>query len=206
MKLKRTDLLLYAITDGRENIYERAEKALFGGATVLQYREKRGGDLALAKELKKLCHRYGVPFLIDDSFPLALSCGADGVHVGKEDCSVESIRQKTGKDFIVGATAKTVEDAKNCYSQGADYLGSGACFPSPTKKDAILITFERLKEICSSVPIPVVAIGGITEENISSFKGCSVSGFAVISALFQGDIESRARRLRKLAEEIVYGI
>ena len=147
-----------------------------------------------------LCHRYGVPLLIDDNVDVALKSGADGVHVGIEDTPVAEIRARAGRDFIIGATAKTVEQARAAQAAGADYLGVGAVFPSPTKKNAVRITVEQLRDICGSVTIPAVAIGGISLDNIRELRGGGMRGVAVISALFGADdIAGAARALKQEA-------
>ena len=152
-----------------------------------------------AKKLKKLCSRYNVPLIINDDLNVALKSGADGVHVGINDISVRDIRQKTSSDFIVGATAKTVEQAQSAMQMGADYLGVGAVFPSPTKPDAVRITKTQFNEIASSVNIPSVAIGGITLENAAELRDTSACGIAVVSALFSAnDITDAARQFRKI--------
>lgn len=203
MKIERNDLLLYAVTDRNclrgISLEEAVEQAILGGATCIQLREKNIDEDELINEAKKLieiCHRYNVPFIVNDDYEAALSCGADGVHVGIEDAPVEEIRRIAGRDFIIGATAKTVEQARLAERSGADYLGVGAVFPSPTKKNAIRITPELLKEICSSVSIPAVAIGGITAENVTAINGCGHSGIAVVSAVFGAeDVKAAAEKL-----------
>ena len=200
-------LLLYAVTDrawvGRQTLTEQIEDALRGGVTMVQLREKELPEDAFtaeAMEVKALCHRYGVPLLIDDNVDVALKSGADGVHVGIEDIPVAEIRARAGRDFIIGATAKTVEQARAAQAAGADYLGVGAVFPSPTKKNAIRITVERLREICARVTIPAVAIGGISLDNIRELRGGGMRGVAVISALFGADnIAGAARALKQEA-------
>lgn len=210
MKSIREQLLLYAVTDrswtGRQSLYEQVESALKGGVTMVQLREKKQDDDAFLEEaiqIKALCHRYGVPLIINDRLSVALKSGADGIHVGAEDEPVETIRQIAGKDFIIGATAKTVEQAKRAQSQGADYLGVGAVFGSPTKKNAIRITKNQLCEICNAVSIPAVAIGGVDETNIASLKDAPIAGVAVVSAIFsKADIEAASRDLRRAAEQV----
>ena len=200
-------LLLYAVTDrawvGRQTLLEQIEDALQGGVTMVQLREKELPEDAFtaeAMEVKALCHRYGVPLLIDDNVDVALKSGADGVHVGIEDTPVAEIRARAGRDFIIGATAKTVEQARAAQAAGADYLGVGAVFPSPTKKNAVRITVEQLREICGSVTIPAVAIGGISLDNIRELCGGGMRGVAVISALFGADdIAGAARALKQEA-------
>ncbi len=207
MPINRENLLLYGVTDrgftGRQTLFEQIECALKGGVTCIQLREKNLSPdefIAEAKEVKKLCAGYGVPLIINDSLEVALESGADGVHVGQEDISVAQIRKIAGSSLIVGATAKTVEQAQTAEKEGADYLGVGAVFPSPTKKNALRITREQLREICSSVSIPSVAIGGITEGNLWEISGCGASGIAVVSAIFGAeDITVATRRLKEKA-------
>ncbi len=204
-------LRLYAITDrawtGRQTLHEQLEDALKGGVTLVQLREKdlpREAFLAEAKEIRALCHRYHVPLIINDDLEVALESGADGVHVGAEDQPVDQIRRRVGPNFIIGATAKTVAQAQAAQRAGADYLGVGAVFPSPTKEHAKRITLEELQAICASVSIPAVAIGGITGENAAQLQGGGMAGIAVISALFgAGDIQAAARALKSAAQAIV---
>ena len=191
MKFSREMLLLYAVTDrkwtGEKNLYRQVEEALKGGATLIQLREKNMPQeefLKEAREMAALCHRYGTALIINDNVEVALKSGADGVHVGMEDLPVKEIRKQVPGDFIIGATAKTTEQAQRAEKEGADYLGVGAVFPSPTKKNAIRITTEELKKICSSVRIPAVAIGGITSENAGTLVGGGMAGMALVSAVF----------------------
>ncbi len=205
MKLQKENLLLYAITDreciGDRDFYREIENALASGVTILQLREKNSDTEALiaeAAKIKEICKKYNVPLIINDDVEAAVKSGADGVHVGAEDMTVAEIRKKVGADFIIGATAKTVEQAKAAETGGADYLGVGAVFPSPTKKNAVRITAEQLKEISSAVSIPVVAIGGLTYDNIDIIANSGVSGAAVISAVFGAqDIKAAAEKLKK---------
>ena len=211
MNFTAQNLLLYAVTDrawvGRQTLLEQIESALKGGATLVQLREKdlpRLDYIREAAQATALCHRYGVPLIVNDSLEVALKSGADGVHVGIEDQPVEAIRRRAGKGFLIGATAKTVAQAQAAQAAGADYLGVGAVFPSPTKKNAIRITTGQLREICSSVSIPCVAIGGISRENLPALAGGGMDGFALVSAIFsQPDIEAACRELRALAERTV---
>lgn len=211
MRFGKENLLLYAITDrawvGRQTLLEQVEDALIGGATIVQLREKGLDEQSFIDEAVKaadLCHRYNVPLIINDNVNVALKSGADGVHVGIDDAPVAQIRRLAGSDFIIGATAKTVEQAKAAEESGSDYLGVGAVFPSPTKTNAIRITAEQLKEICASVSIPAVAIGGISYENVLEIKGGGMAGIAVVSAIFAAeDIRSATARLKKRALEAV---
>ena len=205
MKLQEKDLLLYAITDrswlANKTLPEQVEKALKGGITMLQLREKNMPYEELrqtAIELQKLCRSYHIPFIINDYVELAREIGADGVHVGQSDCSVLEARRFLGSNVIIGATAKTVEQALTAQEQGADYLGSGAVFGSRTKLDAKPMEHELLQQICKAVNIPVVAIGGITGKNITELKGKGMAGVAVVGGIFgEEDIELAAATLKK---------
>lgn len=204
--------MIYAVTDrawtGKMSLYDQVEAALKGGATMVQMREKGLTDenvqdyLEEARRLRRLTERYNVPFLIDDHVKLALLCGADGVHVGQSDMEAGRAREILGPDKILGVTAKTVEQALKAQDQGADYLGSGAVFGTSTKSDALPMTKERLGEICRSVSIPVVAIGGICLENIEKLQGSQVAGAAIVSGIFGArDIEATTRQLRQKMEK-----
>ena len=154
--------------------------------------------------MKALCRRYHVPLIINDNVEVALKSGADGVHVGMEDTPVSEIRKRVPENFIVGATAKTVQQARDAEEAGADYIGVGAVFPSPTKKNAIRITAERLKEICSSVSIPAVAIGGIHLDNVTELAGGGMDGIAVVSAIFAAnDIQKTTALLKEKAKAVI---
>lgn len=211
MKFNKEMLLLYAVTDrkwtGEKTLYQQVEEALKGGATLIQLREKNMSQeefLKEAREMTALCHRYGTALIINDNVEVALKSGADGVHVGIEDIPVKEIRKQAPGDFIIGATAKTTGQAQRAEKEGADYLGVGAVFPSPTKKNAIRITTEELKKICSSVRIPAVAIGGITSENAGSLAGGGMAGMAVVSAVFgASDIKKETAGLKKKIREAV---
>ena len=194
MSFHTENLRLYAVTDrtwvGKMTFLEQIEAALKNGVTMLQLREKSLSEDAFAAEalpVKKLCRQYNVPLIINDSVNVAVKIGADGVHVGMEDQPVADIRRQMGKDFIIGATAKTVEQAQAAQRAGASYLGVGAIFPSPTKKNAIRITKEQLQEITAAVSIPCVAIGGITPDNILELQGSGIAGVAVVSAIFAAE-------------------
>lgn len=183
-------------------------KAVSGGITILQLREKKLSEDELYDEavtIKNLCDEAEIPFIVNDNWEIALKCGASGVHVGIEDAPVAEIRERAeaaGRpDFIIGATAKTVEQAKLAEAAGADYLGVGAVFPSSTKTNAIRITREQLREITSAVDIPCVAIGGLTIDNIDEIFGSGVHGAAVVSAIFGADdIEGATAGLKEKIE------
>lgn len=209
MKFDRKDLLLYAVTDrswlGEKTLAQQTEEALRGGVTFVQIREKqldRQHFLEEAEELKTLCARYNVPFVINDDVDLALQVGADGVHVGQSDMEAGDVRKKLGPDKIIGVSARTVEQALLAEKHGADYLGVGAVFPTSSKKDASEVSFQTLKEICEAVDIPVIAIGGITKENVAELAGSGICGVAVISAIFaQPDVRKAAAELKTAVKE-----
>ena len=207
----KKDLLLYAVTDrtwlGDETLYQQVEKTLKGGATFIQLREKHLDDAAFleeAVELKELCRRYHVPFVINDNVEIALKMDADGVHVGQSDMEAGNVREKLGPGKIIGVSAQTVEQAVLAEQRGADYLGVGAVFPTGSKDDADDVSHETLKAICEAVSIPVIAIGGISRNNVMELAGSGICGIAVISAIFaQPDIEAATKELRTLTEEMV---
>ena len=211
MKFNENMLLLYAVTDrawvGKQTLLEQIEDALKGGATIVQLREKKMDEDTFVKEaieVRALCHKYNVPLIINDNVDVALKSGADGVHVGIEDAPVAEICKRVSDDFIIGATCKTVEQAKIAEAAGADYMGVGAVFPSPTKTNAVRITNEQLREIVSSVSIPAVAIGGINYDNVCEIKGSSVSGVAVVSAILGAeDIEKATALLKERVKAVV---
>lgn len=211
MKLDKKDLLLYAVTDrswlGGETLESAVEKALKGGATFMQIREKELDAekfLEEAKKIKELCKKYHVPFVVNDNVDIAIAVDADGVHVGQNDMEAGNVRELIGRDKILGVSVQTVEQAVLAEKRGADYLGVGAVFPTGSKADADYVSRDTLKEIYEAVNIPVVAIGGINRENIMELSGSGICGVAVISAIFaQTDIEKAAAELKKLSEKIV---
>lgn len=213
MKVSKESLLLYAITDrswlrGR-TLQSQVEEALEGGATFLQLREKNLDDahfLEEARELQALCREHGVPFIVNDNVDVALAMGADGIHVGQHDMEAGDVRKLLGPDKILGVSAQTVDQAILAEQRGADYLGVGAVFPTGSKDDADDVSFETLKAICDAVDIPVVAIGGITEDNVKKLSGSGICGIAVISAIFaQKDIKEASARLKKVTQEMING-
>lgn len=211
MKCDKQDLLLYAVTDrswlhGR-TLYEQVEEALQGGATFVQLREKELDEEAFLKEaleIKELCRRYQVPFVIDDDVELARKVDADGVHVGQNDMEADNVRALLGEDKILGVSAQTVEQAILAEQRGADYLGVGAVFHTDSKADAQAVSYDTLKAICQAVKIPVVAIGGIGRGNVQELKGSGICGIAVISAIFgAANIREATAELKSLTEETV---
>lgn len=205
--MNKESLLLYAITDKSwlrgGSLKDQVKEALEGGATIVQYRQKENASLEEALELNELCHSYHVPFIVNDYVDLAKKIDADGVHVGQSDMAVAAARQALGANKIIGATAKTIEQAKAAEAAGADYLGSGAVFGSATKKDAIPMDISLFTQICHSVAIPVVAIGGIDASNATKLKGTGLAGIAVVSGIFaQTDIRTAAANLRTIAQKL----
>jgi thiamine-phosphate pyrophosphorylase len=211
LKIDKNSMLLYVVTDrtwlGEHSLAEQVEETLKADATLIQLREK---DLAFedfvkeAETIKSITDRYHVPFVIDDNIQVALAVGADGVHVGQSDMAAGDVRALIGEDKILGVSAQTVEQAILAEKNGADYLGVGAVFSTSTKLDAQNVSFQTLKEICAAVSIPVVAIGGINENNISELKGSGVDGVAVVSAIFaKPDIFAATKNLCRLSKEMV---
>ena len=211
MRFDRKQLLLYGVTDrswlNGQTLYEQVRLALEGGVSFLQLREKNLSEQAFleeAKEIQKLCREYKVPFIINDNVDLALEIDADGVHVGQSDMEAGDVRAKLGPDKIIGVSAQTVGQALLAQERGADYLGVGAVFHTDSKADAADISHETLKAITEAVDIPVIAIGGISKENVSELSGTGICGIAVISAIFaEKDIKNATKKLKKLTEEMV---
>lgn len=204
----RRSLLLYAVTDRRwlngRSLAGDVEQSLLGGASFMQLREKELDSESMlreAVELQALCSRYNVPFVVNDNVEVAVKMNADGVHVGQEDMEAGSVREAIGPDRILGVSAQTVEQALLAERRGADYLGVGAVFPTGSKDDAAEVSFGTLREICSAVKIPVVAIGGISADNVSELAGSGICGIAVISAIFaKPDVRAAAADLRRRLE------
>ena len=154
--------------------------------------------------LKALCRQYGVPFVLDDNVALAVATDADGVHVGQSDMAAGKVRALIGPDKILGVSAQTVEDALLAEREGADYLGVGAVFPTGTKADANAVSYDTLREICAAVSIPVIAIGGITRDNVTELSGSGICGIAVISAIYgAADIRRASLDLKAATEEML---
>lgn len=212
MKEKLTEsLLLYAVTDrhwlGDRTLYEVVRESLEGGASFLQLREKELDDGEFYEEavmLQALAKEYDVPFVVNDNVDIAVRMNADGVHVGQSDMEAGDVRALIGPDKILGVSAHTVEQAVLAEKRGADYLGVGAVFPTGSKDDADDVSRETLKAICEAVSIPVVAIGGITLDNVQKLAGSGICGIAVISAIYaQDDIKEAASSLRTAAYKTV---
>ena len=204
----RVTLTLYAVTDRRwtSSLKDDVEKAIRGGATIVQLREK---DLpydefvSLAKEIKCITDKHGIPMIINDNVDVAIAVNADGVHIGQSDGNAGDVRERIGSR-ILGVSVKNVEQAVKAEADGADHLGCGAVFGTFSKDDADHVPMDTLKDICKAVSIPVVAIGGISRDNIMQLKGTGIKGVAVISAVFgQNDIEKATKELRKLSERVI---
>ncbi len=211
MKIDKSHMLLYAVTDrswlGDQTLYQQVEAALKGGVTCLQLREK---DLPYEQFLeeaviiKQLCKEYNVPFIINDNVQIAIDCDADGIHIGQSDMDAGQVRALVGREKIVGVSTSTVQEALKAAQDGADYLGIGAVFATDTKHDAEVVDKAVLKQIRQAVDLPLVAIGGIKQTNISQLKGTGIDGIAVISAIFAADdIEGRCRLLKSSSEAMV---
>ncbi|MBB5182100.1 thiamine phosphate synthase [Catenisphaera adipataccumulans] len=202
--MKTEDLLLYAVTDrhwlnGR-TLAQAVQEAIEGGATFIQLREKNLDHEAFkaeALDIQKLCRQAKIPFVINDDVDLAVEVKADGVHVGQHDMEAGQVRGKIGPDAILGVSAQTVEEALKAEAAGADYLGVGAVFPTGSKEDADDVSAKTLAAICDAVSIPVIAIGGITRDNVTELKDSGIVGIAVISAIFaKDDIRAAAADLK----------
>lgn len=209
----KLDLTVYAITDSsykKLSLCDQIEAAIYGGASVIQLREKNISEeeyIRIAKDALSVTRKYGVPLIINDNVNAALRSGADGVHLGQTDLDPSEARRILGENAIIGVTAKSVSQAREAEAKGADYLGSGAMFVSPTKPDAKALSIAGLSDICNAVKIPVCAIGGINEENALMLKGSGIKGIAVVSNVFSSEttegITAAAKKLRSAAEEII---
>ena len=209
MKANKESMLVYAITDrhwtGEKTLEQQVDEVLKNGATFLQIREKNMPHDELVKEavlIKEIAKKYNVPVVIDDDIYAVIESGVDGVHIGQKDY-IEA-RKLLGDDKIIGMTAPSVELAKKAEKLGADYIGAGAVFNTSTKKDTKPLELSTLREICSSISIPVVAIGGIDHSNVRKLKGTDIDGVAVISALFGADDPGEAtRELVSIMKDVV---
>jgi thiamine-phosphate pyrophosphorylase len=205
-------LLLYGVTSRQKSdctgsvLAQVTASLIDGGVTAVQLREKNISDdayCALAQMVQHVCRQKSIPFFIDDNVAVACSSGADGVHIGQCDIGVEDARRAIGPDRILGVSVQTVAQAVFAEAAGADYLGAGAVFPTATKTDALYVPGTVLKEICRSVRIPVVAIGGITAENCYTLADTGIAGVAVVSALFYAENpRAAAQRFTRPCEQI----
>lgn len=209
--MNKDALSLYGITDrywlnGRPLIQD-VQLALEGGVTMIQLREKNLDEESFyreAIEIKELCKKFHVPFIINDNVELAKKVDADGIHVGQNDMAAQDVRAIIGPDKILGVSTQTVEEALLAQKMGADYLGVGAVFPTGSKDDCWVLSHDLCREICSAVTIPVVAIGGINLGNISKLSGLGFSGISLISAIFgQNDIKAAAMKLKEEVSKII---
>ena len=211
MKCDKQSLHLYAVTDrswlNGETLASQVEKSLKGGVSLVQLREKElsyDDFLNEAYEIKALCKKYSVPFIINDNVKIAIKCKADGIHIGQKDMIASDVRKLVGYDIILGVSAQTVEQAILAEKMGADYLGVGSVFSTSTKTDADSVSLETLKAICDAVSIPVVAIGGITEENLTELKGSGICGVALVSAIYSShNIEEACKKLYGKIKEVI---
>ena len=192
--MKKFDPSLYFITDStgfsEEEFLRRAERALMGGVTLMQLREKNKTTreyISLAAKVHALAQKYAVPLIIDDRVDVALAVDAEGVHLGAEDMTIADARRILGEGKIIGATAKTVPWALDVYSQGADYLGVGAIYPTTTKVKTVLTSTDTLRDICRAVPIPVNAIGGLNKGNLDVLAGIPIAGICSVSAIMKAE-------------------
>ncbi len=202
----KIDYSLYLCTDrsimSDTSIEECVEKSLKGGVSVVQIREKDcpGKEfLQIAKSVKEITRRYGVPLIINDRVDVAIAVGADGVHVGQDDLPCAIVRSMVGEDMIIGVSASSLTEALKAQQDGADYIGVGAMFATDTKTDAKVVSMEELDRIRREVSIPIVVIGGINKTTLPDFIGKGIDGIAVVSAIVsQNDVESAARELKSM--------
>ena len=210
MILDRKQLKLYLVTDSTdksdEEFLKALEEAIEGGVTFVQIREKNKTTaeyINLVSKALEITRKHNVPLIVDDRVDVVLATGADGVHVGREDMPVETARKILGKDKIVGATTKTVEQALAAYNAGADYLGVGAIYPTTTKVKTVLTSTDTLNDICNAVPIPANAIGGLNKDNLGVLKGIPIAGICVVSAIMKSESpRDAAQGLIKAIDEL----
>lgn len=206
--MNNLDYSVYLVTDrgilGDRDLCECIEQAILGGATMIQLREKDISTLEfynISLKVKAITSKYKVPLIINDRVDIALACDAEGVHVGQSDMPLEVVRRIIGKDKIIGVSTGSVEKAKLAEENGADYIGVGAIFPTGSKDDAVTIGLEELQNIRNNVSIPIVAIGGINENNCSKVISAGADGVAVISAILgKEDIRKASEELKKLTK------
>ena len=209
--MNREALRLYLVTnryqDSLENFLEKVETACRSGVTIIQLREKNlttNQYYQLAKQVKKITDAYQVPLIIDDRLDVCLAVDAAGLHIGDDELPVSVARKVLGPEKILGVTAKTVKRALEAETSGADYLGTGAIFPTTTKENAPITLISTLKTICQTVAIPVVAIGGLTSENIDQLAETGIAGVAVVRDLMQAeDIEAKTQAFLTKLDDII---
>ena len=207
--MKNLDTRIYFITDStpysEQEFLARVRSALSGGVSLIQLREKQRTTreyIDLAQKVGALAAQFGVPLIIDDRIDVALAAGVQGVHLGQSDMPIKTARKILGEDYIIGATAKTVDQALEAYEQGADYLGVGAIYPTTTKVKTVLTSTETLDKICKAVPIPVNAIGGLNKDNIDVLKGIGIKGVCAVSAIMKApDPKTAAEELSAAVKE-----
>nr|WP_295615687.1 thiamine phosphate synthase [uncultured Methanobrevibacter sp.] len=206
MMKKDIDYSVYLVTDHRNKTDEEflnvIEEAIKGGTSIVQLREKTASTkdfYELAVKVKEITSKYNVPLLVNDRIDIALAIYSEGVHIGQDDMPATIARKIIGDEKILGVSTSTVEEAIKAEAEGADYIGSGAIFPTSTKDDAESVSKEELKDIVDSVDIPVVAIGGISLENAPSIKSTGIAGFSVISAIMNAeDPKEASKKLKEI--------
>lgn len=207
----KDDLKLYLVTDrswlGKKSLTEDVEAAIKGGVTMIQLREKELSTeefIACGQEIKQVCTKYKIPFIVNDNLEVALALDADGIHIGQSDIAAKTVRKAIGSNKILGVSAVTLEQALAAQKAGADYLGIGAVFPTGSKADADYVSYTELKKICSEVILPCIAIGGINKQNLHELSGSGICGIAVISAILAAnDIKKASLELAQKVEEII---
>ena len=210
--MNRESLKLYLVTnryqDSLESFLEKVETACRSGVTIIQLREKNlttNQYYQLAKQVKEITDAYQVPLIIDDRLDICLAVDAAGLHIGDDELPVSVARKVLGPEKILGVTAKTVKRALEAEEAGADYLGTGAIFPTTTKENAPITLISTLKTICQTIAIPVVAIGGLTSENIDQLIGTGIAGVAVVRDLMQAeDIEAKTQAFLTKLDDIIF--
>lgn len=210
MNFTKEQLNLYLVTDrhwlANRNLEDDVEKAILGGVTMVQLREKNIDNdsfIELAKKVKQVCNKYKVPFIINDNLEVALAVDSDGIHIGQDDLPASLVRQKIGPDKILGVSAHNLDEAIAAKKAGATYLGAGAMFSTTTKDNTTNLSIEQLQTITKNVDIPVVAIGGINYDNCLSLKNCNLAGIAVVSAIMAAtNISDATSNLKKRAQVI----
>ncbi|WP_279160839.1 thiamine phosphate synthase [Thomasclavelia cocleata] len=187
-------LKLYLVTDRKwlngHKLTDDLEKAILGGVTIIQLREKNLSNeefISIAKDVKKVCQKYHIPLIINDNLEVALAINSDGIHIGQNDIPASIVRKQIGPDKILGVSVHNLKEAFQAKIDGADYVGVGAIFSTETKNDATNVTLDSLKKICDNIDLPVVAIGGINLDNISKLKDINIAGIAVVSAIMKAN-------------------